>query len=516
MAALLALDAGTGSCRAVIFDRSGRQLAIAGREWTHKTRPDVPGSMEFDTEGNWRLIVACIKEALAASGFPRIEAIACTSMREALVVYGEGGEELWACANVDARAAEQVRALRARGLESGFYATSGQTFALGAAPRLLWLKEHDASLYSRCRSVAMLSDWLATRLGAPLRVDRSNGGTTGLFDLATRTWAPALFEAAGLDPSFAATAVRDSGEPIGEVSRRAAEETGLAAGTPIVMGGGDAQLGCVGVGAVRSGDVAVFGGTFWQQEVNFSVAPSDPSGRLRINFHAVPGLWQAETIVFFAGLAVRWMRDAIFPDVKAAALASGRDPYALLEELAAEVPPGSNGVVPVFSDTMNYSHWVNAAPGFANLSVDPERCDRRTMFRALLENTAVVVRTNIENIASLGGGYPTAATLASGASKGRLWPQIVADVLEIPIRIPVVKEATALGAAICAGVGAGLYRSFEDAIAETVAVERVVEPRPGLAELYREMKERWVAVYRPQLELARGGTTESLWRAPGE
>jgi autoinducer 2 (AI-2) kinase len=472
--------------------------------------------MEFDTQANWRLIVECIREVLEITKVQRIDAVSATSMREGLVVYGEKGEELWACSNVDARAVDEVRSLRARGLEGQFYATSGQTFALGAAPRLLWLKEHDASLYSKARSVAMLSDWITVRLGAALSLDRSNGGTTGLFDLKTRGWSSDLLFASELSPSFGDTPVRDSGEVIGEVSKAAAAETGLMAGTPIVMGGGDAQLGCVGVGAVRSGETAIFGGTFWQQEVNFPVPPSDPSGRVRINFHAVPGLWQAETIVFFAGLAVRWMRDAMFPDVKAAAIASGRDPYAVLEEMAAKAPLGSNGVVPVFSDTMNYSHWMNAAPGFANLSVDPEKCNRITLYRALLENTAVVVRSNIEQIVAMGVPFPESAILASGASKGKLWPQIVADALGIPIKIPVVKEATALGAAICAGVGVGVYRSFQDAMDETVSFERVVQPRIELAGAYSEMKERWQAVYASQLELAKQGITESMWRAPGE
>ncbi len=516
MAVFLALDAGTGSCRAALFDESGKELAIAGREWTHRSLPGVPGSMEFDTDANWALMTSCIREALGKAGVRAVDAVAATSMREGIVVYGEGGRELWACANVDARAISEVRALRARGLEAVFYETSGQTFALGAAPRLLWLKAHAPDLYARAMSVAMLSDWIATRLGAPIAVDRSNGGTMGLFDLATRTWAPKLISAAGLPQTCVSTPVRESGEVIGEVSAAAAEQTGLRAGTPIVMGGGDAQLGAVGVGAVHAGDTAVFGGTFWQQEMNFSAPPRDPSGRIRINFHAVPGLWQAETIVFFAGLAVRWMRDALFPDVKKAACAAGRDPYAVLEEMAASVPAGSNGVVPILSDAMDYTHWMHAAPTFANLSIDPERCDRRTLFRAVMENTAIVVRANIQRMTAMGAAYPKRAVMASGASKGKLWPQIVSDALGVPLAIPVVKEATALGAAICAGVGTGTYASFPEAIENTVSFEREIEPRPELAPIYAEMQERWAAVYAVQLELARRGVTESMWRAPGE
>jgi autoinducer 2 (AI-2) kinase len=166
---------------------------------------------------------------------------------------------------------------------------------------------------------------------------------------------------------------------------------------------------------------------------------------------------------------------------------------------------------------MDYSHWIHASPTFTNLSVDPEKCNRVTLYRALLENTAIVVKSNLERIMSLDNGVmPQNAILASGASKGTLWPQIIADALGIPIKIPVVKEATALGAAICSGVGIGIYSSFKEAIEKTVTFERVVEPNLKNKEIYSELQDRWANIYKVQLELTKQGFTESLWRAPGE
>ncbi|NOZ72308.1 MAG: autoinducer-2 kinase, partial [Chloroflexi bacterium] len=178
---ILALDAGTGSGRAVIFDEHGRQLAAVGREWTHQSHPEYPGSMDFDTEKNWALLASCIREAMAQVPDANIVAISTTSMREGIVLYDEKGAELWACANVDARAIQEVKDLRATraGIERDLYLRSGQTFALGAPPRLLWLKRHLPEVYERAASMAMLSDWVAHRLGAPVAVDPSNGGTTG-------------------------------------------------------------------------------------------------------------------------------------------------------------------------------------------------------------------------------------------------------------------------------------------------------------------------------------------------
>ena len=163
---LLAIDAGTGSVRAVLFDTDGNQCAFASREWTHAQEVNVPFSMGFDCAANWELVKACIQEVLAKTKVApeSILGVSATSMREGIVLYDASGKELWAVANVDARAGEEVRLLHEKGLEEGFYAQSGQTFALGAIPRLLWLKTHQPDTYAKVARVSMLSDWVLYKL----------------------------------------------------------------------------------------------------------------------------------------------------------------------------------------------------------------------------------------------------------------------------------------------------------------------------------------------------------------
>lgn len=515
---LLALDAGTGSGRAVIFDEQGNQIVSAAREWTHLSEAAVPGSMTFDVSYNWKLIVECIREVLQKVNAEQIVGISTTSMREGIVVYDSQGNELWACANVDARAVEEVKYLRKKeqDFELMIYKRSGQTFALGAAPRLLWLKRHRPSLYEKIAKISMLSDWIAYRLGAEIVVDPSNGGTTGLFNLNTRTWDLELVELCELRTDIFSTPVVEGGVIIGEVSTIAAKETGLKKGTKIVMGGGDAQLGAIGVGAVKPHQTAILGGTFWQQMVNIDFSLIDPSGRLRLNFAAMPRMWQAETIVFFPGLAVRWFRDAIAPDLKAKALEQKQDPYALLEEMAQQVSAASYFILPIYSDAMDYIHWRHAAPSLLNLNLDPEKASRASIFRALEENAAIVTRANLDRIWQLTGKSEQTVIFAGGASKGFLWPQILSDVLQKEVQIPVVKEATALGAAINAGIGVGIYKNYDQAVENIVKVDRVYQPNVENAAVYQELYEKWLAAYPCQLELADKGVTESMWRAPGE
>ncbi len=515
---LLALDAGTSSARAIIFDEFGVQLSAISREWTHVSIPKYPGSMSFDMDKNWKLLCDCIKEASSRVHNLNIVAISTTSMREGIAIYDENDKELWACANVDSRAIKQVKKLKStnKDLEQEIYRKSGQTFALSAIPRLLWLKENEPLIYQKASSVVMLSDWISHRLGANLTIDPSNGGTTGLFNLKTRKWDYEIATLCGIKDSFLSATVCEAGDIIGEVSKSCSKQSGLKTGIPIVMGGGDAQLGTVGVGAVHEGEVTVFGGSFWQQEVNLSSVLYDDSGQIRMNFHALPNLWQAEAITFFPGIIVQWFRDVFCPDIKEKALISKKDTYDILSDMASHAPVGSNFILPIFSDAMNYSHWKHAAPSFLNLSLDTNRCNRATIFRSLLENSAIVTLSNLERIAKLTGSFPKEIIFAGGASKSELWCQIVADVLQIRVKTRVVKEATSLGAAMFASYGVGLIKDIENEGIKYVKEDKVYYPNEINKNIYLELYAKWKKAYKVQMDLADQNITTSMWRAPGE
>lgn len=161
MSYLLALDAGTGSVRAVIFDLQGNQVAVGQAEWKHLSVENVPGSMEFDLDINWRLTCQCIHQALerARLSAADIQSVACCSMREGIVLYDRNGDAIWACANVDARASREVAELKEihdYRFESEVYDVSGQTLALSAMPRLLWLAHHRPDIYRKAATITMI------------------------------------------------------------------------------------------------------------------------------------------------------------------------------------------------------------------------------------------------------------------------------------------------------------------------------------------------------------------------
>ena len=514
----LTIDAGTGSGRAVIFDTLGNQVGIGQQEWTHLSEEGVANSMGFDYRTNWKLLASCIQTAINTAGIKAssIKAVTATSMREGIVLYDKEGNELFGVANVDARADREVAELNKMFPESEaeFYAQSGQTYALGALPRLLWLKRNRPHLYEKTVSINMISDWVLTKLSGVIASEPSNAGTSGVFSLEKRQWVPEMAKKVGLkDDIF--PPVYESGTIIGEVTQRASEETGLAAGTPVVTGGGDVQLGSAGLGVVEAGEVAVLGGTFWQQLVNMPTARTDPNMDIRINPHVIPGISQAEGITFFSGLVMRWFRDALCQNEVSEAKRRGMDPYAYLEELASNVPVGANGILPIFSDVMHYGKWYHAAPSFLNLSLDPAIASKGAMFRSLEENAAIVSMLNLEAIFRFTGVQSDTVTFAGGASKGPLWSQILADVTGREVKIPSVNEATSLGGAFACGVATGEYKSIVEAAKELVQWDRCYSPGTQNHAKYRDVADRWQAAYAAQLKLVDQGITTSMWRAPG-
>ncbi|TCV89870.1 autoinducer-2 kinase [Testudinibacter aquarius] len=516
---LMALDAGTGSVRAVIFDLQGNQISSAQKEWTHLADPQIPGSMNFDLQPNWELASECIKQSIQRANIDaaQIVAVSTCSMREGIVLYDQQQRAIWACGNVDARAVEEVKALKMlndRTFEKKVYDISGQTLALSAIPRLLWLSKHQPELYAQVHAISMISDWLAFMLSGELVVEPSNAGTTGLLNLKTRNWQPDLLEAVGLNSDIL-PAVKETGSLLGKVRSEIAAATGLNTETCVVVGGGDVQLGCVGLGITEASQAAIIGGTFWQQVVNLPEAKTDPEMNIRVNPHVIPPLVQAESISFFTGLTMRWFRDAFCEAEKHLAEQLGIDTYTLLEQMAARVPVGSNDIVPVFSDAMHFKSWYHASPSFINLSLDSAKCNKAALFRALEENAAIVSSCNLDQVQKFSGVKLSSVVFAGGGAKGQLWSQILADVTGLTVNIPVVKEATALGCAIAAGVGVGAYPSLRAAGKKLVKFERQHQPDQQNHAIYQAHKKKWIEIYHQQLLLVDSDLTTSLWKAPG-
>ncbi|QYM64843.1 hypothetical protein K1X59_02885 [Microbacterium sp. Se5.02b] len=210
----LAIDAGTGSARALAFDIEGRLVTQAAREWTHDAVAGHPGGTVFDTEGGWRAIAAAVAEVVARLGDRRVAAVAASSMREGFVLYDAEGHELWACPNTDGRARAEADELVAEGVADEVYRTAGDWVSITAPARLRWIARHEPGLLARARHLGMLSDWVTTRLTGVFVTEPTSGSSSALFDLRARDWSDDLARLVGVDRSIlprSSNAERSSG-----------------------------------------------------------------------------------------------------------------------------------------------------------------------------------------------------------------------------------------------------------------------------------------------------------------
>ncbi len=513
---LLAIDAGTGSCRAVLFTAAGEQAAVSQQEWVHQEPPGVPGGQDFDVHANWTAIAGCVRDALQLAGADGadIAAVSTTSMREGVVLYDSGGAEIWACPNVDSRASAEAEDLIKEGAAERIYAEAGDWVSITAPARLRWLARHRPDVLGQTASLGMLSDWIIYRLARVHVTEPSCGSSSGMFSLADRGWSDSIAQICGV-PVTVLPPVVDPGTVVGSVTAEAAAQTGLRPGTPVVAGGADTQLGLLGAG-VRTGEFTVLAGTFWQNTVLVDKPLIDPGIRLRTLCHVTPGEWMLEGIGFYCGMAMRWYRDAFCDSEVAAARSRGIDPYVVMEEAAAQIPPGSNGVYAILSNLMNARRWTHASPSFLQFDLgNPAGSGRPACIRAIEEAAAYVVRGHLDIISGLLGSGAAELTLTGGAAKGSLWPQIIADVLGMPVHVPAVTESSALGAALCAGRGAGIYASLTDLEPELRKRVATFEPGAAAVAAYNESYTRWLRIYQRMLALSDEGLLTPLWRAAG-
>jgi autoinducer 2 (AI-2) kinase len=223
-----------------------------------------------------------------------------------------------------------------------------------------------------------------------------------------------------------------------------------------------------------------------------------------------------EGIGFYHGFTLRWFRDGFCHREMEKASRDKKDPYDLMEELARTVPPGSNGVHAVFSNIMNVRAWKHAASSFLGFDVmNAGGTGKAACIRALEEHAAYTSRAHLQILQEISGHSPDSIVFSGGSAKGKLWPQILSDVLQVRVRIPRIKETTALGAFICASAALGWFESFQEAAERVITCEREVEPNPENAAPYTEYYDQWCALYPYVQEIADAGILPSMWRAPG-
>ncbi len=496
---LAAIDAGTGAGRCLLISLDGKQMASAYREWQYTVPADAPSGWEFDADQFWRIIGAAVQEAIQKSGVdPRdIVAVSTTSQREGIVLLDKEKKAVYAGPNLDGRAGAESRQMAGE-LGPEIYRVSGHwPEAMFAPARLWWLKQHRPAVYAAATHLLMINDWVVFRLCGELTSEPTNASETLLYDIGERAWSQSLAARLQVDPAILAK-VYPAGTVVGSVSRQAAAETGLAAGTPVVVGGADTQCGLLGLGAIQPGALGAIAGTTTPLQLVTDRPVLDPAYRLWTGCHVVPGQWVLESNARATGISYRWFRDAFGRREELPEYNLSAEEFERMNEAAAAVPPGANGVMALAGPLIsNVSRDYSLLNGFVGIRPRaPERSGRKEFIRAILENMAYAIRGNWEQLGEVTGSFPATLAVGGGSAKNPTWLEILTNVLEVPVWIPRVQEVSSVGCAICAGVGAGVYPDFAAGVDALVATAGVFQPETGVSALYRDLYAKWLFFYR--------------------
>jgi xylulokinase len=495
---LLGIDEGTTGCRACIFDFQGNLISSDYREYP--CYYPKPGWVEQTPEDITPALYASVKAAIATGNIDPTDIVALGLSTQACVIgaLDKDGKLLrpfisWQ----DLRGSDYIETLTRDRIAAGdYYAISGAPMnAIFGVTKFAWFRDHEPELYEK---TAVLSDHQAYFLRAfgvdsGYYADLSSASRTGLLDVNNHRWSDQLFTAIGLDAAKFPQVVLDT-PVVGKVPKSVADATGLVAGTQIVVAAHDQNCSTFGCGLVEAGTASLVLGTWGSLYVGLERPIRDPNGVLIVKGNVGPRNWTIEGAASAAASSYRWFRDTFGGLEVAAGKILGRDPYDLINDQIATVPPGAHGIT--FLPFLQGASAGPRANAFARgvlsgISLGTTRAD---IARAVMEGITLEMRDIVEAQRRAGVGIAS-IHLTGGGTKSRMWNQMQADMYQVPVQVLQTSETGALGAALYAGVGAGVYKSYQEAVATAVHIQETYQPDPARFAAYDEAYENFVRVY---------------------
>jgi len=496
----LGIDIGTSGTKTLAIDERGTILASASAEYpcSHPR----PGWSEQDPELWWDATIKTVQAVLGAGRFKAadVAGIGLSGQMHGSVFLDESGQVirpalLWNDQRTAAECAEIEE--RAGGREALVRMVANPALTGFTAPKLLWVRKHEPDAWDRVRQVLLPKDYIRYKLTGTYATEVSDASGTLMLDVAHRRWSTELLGKLDLDPALLPPCY-ESPEVSAKVSALGASATGLAAGTPVVGGGGDQPAGAVGNGIVRAGVVSATMGTSGVVFAHTQELGFDPLGRLQRGCHAVPGAWHVMGVVLAAGGSFQWFRNELGKAEIELAKRQGVDPYFLLTDEAATVGPGAEGLffLPYLTGERTPHFDPDAKGAWIGLTV---RHGRAHMIRSVLEGATYAMRDSLELIREMGTTIQQ-IRVSGGGARNPLWRQIQADVYGHDVHTLQSTEGPALGVAILAQVGTGGHKSVAEACDAIIRLEdkTTLDPRGkafydrGYAiygQLYRDLKE---------------------------
>ena len=489
---LLGLDVGTSAAKCIIMDEEGQVLCSSVQEYPLYT--PQPGWAEQNPEDWWQAVLRGLREILPKIPNENLTAGSFSGQMHGLVALDQKGEVirpafLWCDQRTD-RECQRITEL-AGGLSGLLSYTNNRMLTGYTGGKILWLRDNEPENFARMKVFVCPKDYIRFRLTKSAAMDVSEASGTGFFNTRERRWSEELIRIAGL-PREIFPETHESIEFAGGVTKEAAELTGLPEGLPLYFGGGDAVIQTTGSGLLRPGIIGAVIGTAGNVSMALDRFYDNPNGALQMFCNNEPGLWHAFGCNLTAGGAYRWYRDALSEHSVLEAQRSGRNVYDIMGEEAAQSVPGAHGVV--FNAYLTGERCPypdpNARASFYGLSLQTTRAD---ITRSVMEGVVYSMKKIVDIMCAFSPGEKVIAS--GGGSVSPLWRQMMADIFDLPVlTVSGASEGGAYGAAMAAGVGAGVYKNLAEAC-QVIRVETETDPIPGNQAAYQDTFEIFSQIY---------------------
>jgi xylulokinase len=499
MDCLLGIDVGSTSMKALVYDLDGNVISRG----SHPTEsiannPEHPNWQVYLPDQIWDGIASAIYDAVSQIGPQnRIIAAAVTGLGADAVPLDERGQPVypfinWLCTRTTT---QFERWLENVGLERTFQISGWQPFIWSTAFRFMWLKENEPELARRVHKWLIVEDFVNYKLTGKYSTDYTDASPTLMFDQRSLAWSEEMLTIAGLEKELLPTP-QPSGSFIGEVTSEAAKKTGLIPGTPIYQGGHDYLVGALAAGAISPGMFLDVTGT-WEMVITPTANPQWTSEirklGLTVEAHSVPGMyciWAGGT----AASMLEWYKDQIGSEAQRLAQAGQGNVWANLMDEAGRSSPGANGIffLPHFNGTACPNLDPRSLGAFLGLNDTTKKED---MVRAVVEGLDYAFLDMLKALERGAGQKAEMITAIGGGTRNEFWMQNKADVSSRPVLTLEIEEATALGAAILAGVGVGSYKNLAEAVQRVHKPGKLFEPDNKLSAFYSELFEIYRELY---------------------
>ncbi len=493
MTYLLGIDCGTSGTKTVLFDEQGSVIASASAEYPLIQLQN--GYAEQDPLQWKKAMLDTITSVITKSGIDaaQIAGIGLSGQMHGLVMLGADGNVLRnAIIWCDQRTGRQVARMNELAGDKIAQISANPALTGWTAAKILWVMDNEPQNYEKCRHILLPKDYLRYVLTGELATEVSDASGMQLLDVKNRCWSDELCSLLGIDKSLLAS-VHESCEVTGKVTRQIAELTGLKAGTIVVGGAGDNAAAALGTGVCRQGKAFTTIGTSGVVFAHTDKPAVDTKGRVHTCCAAVPGCWHVMGVTQAAGLSLRWFRDNFCESEAKTAELEGTDVYDIMSREAESVPIGCERLLylPYLMGERTPHLDPDARGVFFGLSA---LHTKKHMIRAVMEGVAFSLRDCVDIFREMGIGISDMAACGGGASS-ELWRLMLADLYGCGVKTVGSREGPALGAAILASVGAGLYQSVEQACDAIVKPDKLCSPDPERSKIYEQYHQLYKKLY---------------------